>query len=357
MKKVLHVIPTLQYGGISSVICNWHKSCHGVLYNFDYLTFNDGPLREQFLNDGSSVNIIPTLRKNFILYFYNVFTIIFKGNYDVIHVHNSFKNGFVLFLAKILGVECRVCHSHTSGLEDKKLTFYFPLLKWLAIKFSNKKLACGQEAGKFLYGNKDFLIVNNTIDLERIFNVKLTNNEIKNKYNIPKGKNIIGHIGRFSDVKNHNFILDLSSKIIDGYHFVLIGDGPEKKRVLEEIDSRGLTSSFTLIKPTTAIPELLSVFDIFILPSRFEGVSLALLEAQAAALNCLVSDTVPIENDVGLNLVSFLPLECIDEWLQELYKLSELGRIEVSFDDRVKSFNLAGLTNTALYEKLKYIYD
>lgn len=354
MKKVLHIIPTLNYGGISSVICNWHDTCHDVLYHFDYISFNDGPLKEKFLNDGSKVNIIPTLRKNPLLYFYNTIQIILKGKYEVIHVHNSFKNCFFLLIAKLLKVKKRVSHSHTSGLEDKSLNLYLPLLKWMTITFSNIHIACGKEAGFFLYGNNKFLIINNSIDIERIFNVNSSEKDIKKKYNIPFEKNIIGHIGRFSNVKNHSFIIDLASKANEKYHFVLIGNGPDKENVINNIKNKKLSNKFTLIDPTTDIPRLLSVFDTFILPSKFEGVSLALLEAQAAALNCLVSDRIPPENDVGLNLISFLPLENIDKWLD---RLDNLNPSTIPKNQIIHKFNSANLTNKSLYNQLKQIYD
>lgn len=354
MKKVLHIIPTLKFGGISSVVSSWHNSCHGVVYNFDYVSFNDGPLNEKFTNEGSNVFVIPTLRKNIFSYFYQLNKIIMQGKYDVIHVHNSFKNGFVLLIAALYGVKYRACHSHTSGLEDKRLNFYLPFLKWMIINFSNVRLACGKEAGYFLYGDKKHSIISNTIDIKRITNVTTSKKDLKAKYNIPYGKTVVGHVGRFSDVKNHNFIVDLAYKTSEKYHFILVGNGPKKKEIFKKIETKGLANRFTFIEPTPEIPELLSLFDVFMFPSKFEGVSLALLEAQAAALNCLVSNSVPSDNDVGLGLISFLPLDSVDVWLDKLGKL-ELNCL--SKEEITERFNLCNFTNESLYKQLKFMYD
>lgn len=353
MKKILHVIPTLKYGGISSVVCSWHDTCHGSLYQFDYVTFNDGPLKEKFIKDGSQVTIIPTMRQNPIAYIRRLVDILSKGNYDGIHIHNSFKNGLALLVAKFMGVKLRVCHSHTAGLEDKKLKNYLPALKWLAVGTANTRLACGHDAGSFLYGKKYFQVVNNTINIDRINHVQLPKHETMQKYGIPDGKILIGHVGRFSSVKNHGFIVDIADKLSDRYHFVLVGAGPAEEQVQQNVVKRGLTERFTFVKPTTEIPELLHTFDKFILPSLFEGVSLALLEAQAASLECLASDRIPRENDIGLGLVTFLSLDNVSGWVEEIIKprSAEKNREEIT-----RQFDLAGYTNASLAKSVQEIY-
>lgn len=353
MKKILHVIPTLNYGGISSVICNWHDVCHNKFYHFDYISFNDGPLRSKFESDASKIHILPTIRTNPIAYFRLLITIIKKGQYDGVHVHNSFKNGAVLFLARLFGVKIRVCHSHTSGLEDRSLKKYISFLKWFAITNANVRLACGKTAGEFLYNDLSFKVINNTIDVERMFRINPNRSAILKKFKIPEGRVLIGHVGRFSEVKNHNHLIELAKVLDHNYHFVLVGSGPKKDTLIQKVNLLGVAHMFTFVDPTTEIPNLLSVFDIFALPSFFEGVSLALLEAQAASLPCVVSQHVPVENDVSLGLVKFLPLTDLNVWVRNIVCAK---KVAINKEQVTYSFDLAGYTNMSLIKNIESIY-
>ena len=116
MKKIriLQVIPALTLGGISSVVMNWYRHLDNNKYQFDFVTFNDGPLRQEILALGGVIHLIPTIKQKPIKHLVALNKILSGApHYDVIHVHNSFKNGVLLWLAKRKGVKVRVCHSHT----------------------------------------------------------------------------------------------------------------------------------------------------------------------------------------------------------------------------------------------------
>jgi len=196
-------------------------------------------------------------------------------------VHNSFKNGVLLLLARLLGVPIRVCHSHTSGLENKLLLPIFSILKLLAIKSSNVHVACGQEAGKFLFGKQPFLIINNAISVSTFLlnNVDLIAK--KKQFSLPINKRLIVHVGRFSTVKNHQFIIELvkSQQLDEDIHFVFVGEGPLKLQLTNYIIENQLVNKISVLPATKEVPHLLKCATGFIMPSLFEGVSVALLEA------------------------------------------------------------------------------
>lgn len=151
MKKIriLQVIPALTLGGISSVVMNWLRSLDRNKYQFDFISFNDGPLRQEILALGGKIYIIPTIKQRPFAHLRAINKILSSTpRYDVVHVHNSFKNGVLLWLAKRKGIPVRVCHSHTSGVENKFLLPFIGLLKSLVIRASNVHLACGESAGK-----------------------------------------------------------------------------------------------------------------------------------------------------------------------------------------------------------------
>lgn len=357
---ILQVIPALTAGGISSVVMNWYRNIDRSKFHFDFIVFNDGPLREEIEHLGGKIYLVPTLRQS-PFHYYLKLQEIFKGKrpYQVIHVHNSFKNGVMLWLAKQAGINIRVCHSHTSGVENKWLLPIFYILRKLVLSASNVWLACGQNAGDFLYQKREFILINNAITVERfIFNHEKSEQakKVRDKYQLPKNKKIIVHVGRFSEVKNHQFILQLalSDTLDEQCHFVCIGDGPLKESFQQNISNLSLASRFSILPANNYIPELLACADIFIMPSLFEGVSVAMLEAQAASLPCIVSNTIATEADMQLDLVTFLPLERPELWVD---KLNFTVKITLSSSKCVDAFDLAGYSTASVIKQLNNLYQ
>ncbi|MBA6391630.1 glycosyltransferase [Colwellia sp. BRX10-3] len=358
MKKirVLQVIPALTLGGISSVVMNWYRNLDANKYQFDFISFNDGPLRQEILALGGSIHIIPTIKQKPFQHLKAVHKILSsEQNYDVVHVHNSFKNGVLLMLAKQKGIKIRVCHSHTSGVENKYLLPFMGLFKTIVTRASNVHLACGEQAGKFLYGNKTFTVINNAISVQRYLKHPKDTNEIKKQFSLPNNKQLVLHVGRFSIVKNHQFLLQIAQdKTLDpAIHFVCVGEGPLKAEFAEKILQENLQERFTLLPSTPEIPKLLQTVDAFIMPSLFEGVSVALLEAQAAALPCLISNTIVKASDMGLELISFHPLDTICPWLRQL---NRLPIINLRNEGISQAFFAKGFSTESVLEQLTAIY-
>ncbi|QOL26573.1 glycosyltransferase [Thalassotalea sp. LPB0316] len=359
--RVLQVIPQLGPGGISSVVMNWLRESNEERVKFDFICFNDGPLRAELEKSGSQVFCIPTFRQSPKQHITQV-QAIFKakqGGYDVIHVHNSFKNFVMLGLAKRHGIPVRVCHSHTSGLESTWLAPVFSVIKQLTKKFSNQFVACGDKAGKFLFGDDDFLILNNAIKVEKFLPSKERQAEISSvltKYHLPSDKQLIIHVGRFSEVKNHQFLLTLASHVNlnKNIHFVCVGDGPLKQALANDIIEMRQTERFSLLPANNDIASLLNAASAFIMPSLFEGISVALLEAQAAKLPCYISDTISLEADIGLALVEFLPLDTPDDWVEQLNHLQP----SLLDNDTVKqAFNYRKYSIDTVVEQLLSMYE
>jgi len=336
--RVLQVIPSLEMGGISSVVMNWYRNLDHEHYQFDFITFNEGILRAEIEQLGGKIYLIPTLRQKPLVYIQSIRRIFSVQQYDAVHVHNSFKNGLLLLLARTTRVAVRVCHSHTSGVESVWLKPIFGLLKWLAKSQSNVHIACGKEAGKFLYGNSNFTVLNNAISVDKFtFTKKESEFKVAEKYNLPRDKKLVFHIGRFSIVKNHAFILQLAAhkELSAEIHFVLIGDGPLKSDIAQQVHELNVTDFVTLLPANTDIAQLLQTASAFIMPSLFEGVSVALLEAQASSLPCFIADTIAKETDMELGLMNFLSLQEPITWLPLLNnsakKLIDKNIIEQAF--------------------------
>jgi glycosyltransferase involved in cell wall biosynthesis len=147
---------------------------------------------------------------------------------------------------------------------------------------------------------------------------------------IPEDAYVVGHVGRFHEQKNHEFLVGVAEVLVHhapNVRFLLIGDGPLRQQVTKEIEWRGLKDHFVLVPDTTEVAGYMTAaMDCFILPSRYEGLGLVAVEAQAAGLPCILSDRVPAEATVDASLVQVLSLDSSAEtWASALLRLRDKG--------------------------------
>lgn len=140
------------------------------------------------------------------------------------------------------------------------------------------------------------ITIKNGIDLNRYRNITESKQDIRDALGIPQKAFVIGNVGRFIEIKNHMFLLDIFSEIkknTKAAHLVLIGDGELRKAIQEKIQLLRLSDSVTILSHRDDVPRLMKAMDVFIFPSKIEGFGIVAIEAQAAGLRCLISDTVP----------------------------------------------------------------
>lgn len=250
-------------------------------------------------------------KKNPIIYLHKLAKIIDKNKYDVIHIHGNSATMSLELMACKNNNAVVIVHTHNTQYKAKILNRIF---KNYLLKHADLYFAASEEAGKKLYGNHRFYIINNGIDEAKFkFNCNYRE-KIRNQLKISKNKIVLGHIGTFNEQKNQNFLLELA-RILDPnkFHFILIGDG-EKKKFLVKIQNREM---FTVLPTTFNINQYYSAFDMFLFPSKWEGLGMVAVEAQVSGLPCLVSDKVPKSVKISPRLV-FLSLNDIDKWIQAI---------------------------------------
>ena len=149
------------------------------------------------------------------------------------------------------------------------------------------------------FGVNDTVVIKNGVDLDRFRRYARPNMEIRESIAIPKNAFVVGHVGRFSQVKNHAFLLRVFKEITrrkNNAHLLLIGNGEQEAEIRRQVGELALESQVTILSHRTDIPELLSAMDVMVFPSFYEGLSVTLVEAQASGLRCIVSDSVNREN-------------------------------------------------------------
>lgn len=361
--KVAEFISRLEFGGAEAMLLNYTTHFqHPEQFDLHIITqdINDDNCIRQFEDTGYTVHIVTHKRKSIVKNVEEVYRILKQERFDVVHSHMTLTNFYVLFLAKTLGVHVRISHAHSAFREDNlKAKLAFPILKSLNRLAANVWMACGYNAGVFLYGtdavdHQKVYMMRNAIDLQRFQRNDKTRQMIREKYAIDDAV-CVGHVGRFCTPKNHSFVLEIFDavrKITPASKFLLVGDGELRGEVLAKIKELHLENSVVLTGNVTNTNELYQAMDAFILPSLYEGLPVVSIEAQAANLPCLISENVDHRCAMTSN-VHFLSIQkSADEWAKEILKYAA----QPHSDDSIEALTKAGYNIETEARKLEELY-
>ncbi len=314
--KVLHILSNLNRGGAETMIMNIYRNIDREKIHFDFLCLNsiEGKYEEEIKKLGGNIyKVLPAENK-----LKKVYEILKKNDYDAIHSHVMFYSGFIQAIAKIAGTKIRITHSHSSN-DIKKETFfrkiYMSIMRILINKYSNVKISCGEDAGKYLYGkNKKFIILKNGIDLEKFINVSNEDiQKLKKELKIGQDDFVIGHVGSFIEVKNQEYFIGLAKELVKQNKkckIVLVGQGKRYDYINELIKKNNLENYFVMPGLREDIPIFMNMFDVFIMPSLYEGFPLVVVEALAGDNICYLSNNIPKETNIIESRVYFFELNC-----------------------------------------------
>jgi len=262
-----------------------------------------------------------------------------EGKYDVVHSHVHFFSGNVLRCAKAQNIPVRIAHSHTTqdGRSDVLIRRYYrDLMKSWIGRYATHGLAASRSSASALFGENwerddRFCILHCAIDL-RPFQEPVNQETVRRELGLPTGAPVVGHVGRFSQEKNHVFFLDIAAEVLKRrpeIHFLLVGDGPLRPAIESRVGSIGLSGKVHFAGMRTDVARLMrGAMDVFIFPSLWEGLPLALIEAQAAGLRCIVSDVCTTEVSVLADHFTQISLsQSPDLWAANIIKALERGRV------------------------------
>lgn len=309
--KILHFELDNNLGGIESFLLNLYKEIDRNVFQFDFITQSDKPaLENDFLELGANIFKISKV-KNTLQYKKDILKIMTNG-YDIIHVHkNSLANIIPLYCANEQKIPV-ILHSHNTRPSVGKMTYILHQFnKNKAYKIVNEHFACSSEAGKWMYGNLPYDIVRNGILANRFKFNQLVRSNTRRLLEIPENAFVIGHVGRFTNQKNHEKLIDIFKEILKinkSSYLLLIGEGENKKRIFEESEKLGLLERIKFLGNRNDIPELLMGMDAFVMPSLYEGLPISAVEAQASGLKTFLSDKISKETQLS-SVVDWFSIE------------------------------------------------
>lgn len=341
--KILHYVSIMDRAGEETFIMNVFRSIDRSDIMFDFLVTADreGDYDKEIHALGGIVRHIQLLRKGHLKRLQNFFLlkkylVFLSGEYSTFHIHTQHAMDAVLdaMSAKLAGFRNIIVHSHsTNTLHHVKAHYLFrPLLNYFPII----RLACSAEAGKWLFGtNGKYEIIKNGIVTERYLFDENARTRIRKK-EAWEGRPVIGHVGNFTYPKNHDFLLDIFAAFLQiqpDALLVLVGKGDLMDEVRNKTEKIGISDSVRFLGSRGDVNALYSAFDALVFPSRYEGLPVTLVEAQAADLPCLISDAISTEIDISQSLVRMSLKEDARKWakcLAALLKCAGRGNMKAS---------------------------
>jgi len=339
--KVLHIIGGMDRGGAETFLMNVVRNIDRERFEIVILTFLgyrvlDNRYTHQDELEKLGVKIVKiedTRFNNPFKFIRDVEGVIRQNSIDVVHSNIDFMSVLPLVAAKRAGVRKRIAHSHTTF--NQKLTNPLNKLvgvvcRWWVRRLATDRVACGEEAGRWLFGNKSFTVISNAIDLDRFAFNKKERVAIRKEYGIVNSALVVLSVGRLEPAKNHRFLIEAFGHLAGSCslsRLIILGSGSEKESLERLARELGLEDR-VIIAASDDVPAYYSAADVFVMSSIFEGLPFAAVEAQASGLPLLLSDNISDEVAITKN-VAFLPLkDGLERWAEALEEISKSATME-----------------------------
>lgn len=336
--KVLHFISGIRSGGVEQMLINYTELLNDKYEYEEVIVYQHDPdmiCLEKLQNAGNKCIRIANKRIRPISNLIETYKIIKKERPEVVHCHMSMLNFFPLIIAKLCRVKVRISHSHTSsgGVNFGPLN---KLVKKLNMSLATHLMACGKDAGKYMYGKNKFSIIRNAIDIDKFNYSELDNKTIRTKLEIPDDAFVMGNVGRFVSQKNHSRLIDIFEKFHQqkaNSYLIIIGDGELLADIERKIAKLNLRKFVKLVGTVSDVSKYLSAMDLFLLPSLYEGLPVVCVETQAMGVPLVLSKN--IDSDIRLlNTTCCVSLDSDDaEWLNTINRVAGFKRVS---DLRIK---------------------
>lgn len=341
MKKILIVSGSLRIGGLENIAMNFRRFSSRNEYNIDYLVYGEeiGGYEEEAKKCGCKVIHINKPGNNYCRFRRELKEAILKhGPYDIVHSHTFFMSGIVVKTAKECGVNKCITHVHSGKRTkddnlDKKIKYYF-LRKWIN-KYSDVRCACSKRAGEYVFGkelfDKNGIVIPNVIDLEKFRYNAISRKKIRNELHIDDDCFVIGNVGHMLPVKNQVFLINLFSEYAKNNSkakLVIVGDGIKRNEIERSIIDKGISDKVVLTGTRNDVNEIMSSFDVFILPSLHEGLPVTLVEAMANGLTFIIEENVVA--DELKEFVNCMPVKgySVNEWIRAISHSESIARYD-----------------------------
>lgn len=330
--RVVHIIYSFNPGGAETFLLTLTSFLKKTEAESYFISFNDGLLRSSFENFGAHTFVIGSIRK--LSTYERLFSLIKTIKPNVLNNHIKVIAGLAAIYCKLLHIPY-ILTNHSTHKYDNNASAFYKIVVNVNLLVSNilmtKGIAVSEDACKAIWGQnykkRKAMFISLGIDFRRyaptVVNEQSFSIEMKKKYSIPLKAYVIANVAGYRAPKNYKKFIEIASCVLkqrSDVYFMLIGEGSEREKIERQIKELGIANKCRLTGYLPNVPEILkSMVDIFLFTSIFEGLGLALVEAQAAGVFCLYSDVVPKEAIINKHIVKPMSLnESSDKWANSI---------------------------------------
>lgn len=346
-KKLLVVIQLVRRGGVELAAIQFAQNLDKAKYDISFLLVDpyeeqDASLAEELEQEGFRLFAMPKSASGYLQKYRFMNKLMKKEQFDIVHSHVILFSGIVLAAAKRNGVKVRIAHSHITKWnreENSTYKLYKRIMQALLRRYANVKIGCSRDAGAFLFGKKQYekngIFLANGVDTEKFAFSEAHRASVRRELAIEEDTLLVGHIGSVYRIKNQAFLVEVFAEMLKKEpqaKLLLVGELFDAEPIINKAKALHVYENVIFAGQRKDAYKIYSALDIMIFPSLHEALPLSLIEAQAAKLPCLISDTVTKEVRFNDN-VDFMSLKeepCA--WSQRAFELLKADRNAVSTD-------------------------
>lgn len=345
--RILHVLGSTNLGGAESRIMDLYRHIDREKIQFDFLVHStkEGFFEPEIKQMGGNIYYLPSFRVYNYLKYKRACREFFEthGEFKVVQGHMTSTASIYLSQAKKAGVPVTIAHARSAGVDAGIKGYITKLLRKNLFRKCDYMFACSDLAARAVFGDKRYeegktIFIPNAVDTADFVPDPEMRERIRAEYGL-EDNFVIGHVGRFHYAKNHEFLLDIFAHILDkkdNAKLFLLGDGSRRAEMEVKARELGIDKAVIFAGNKNPVAPFYQAFDAFLFPSRFEGMPGTVVEAQAAGLPCLVSDSVTPQVKVT-ELVDFVSLQkTSQEWAEEL-----LNHMKNCKEDAIEKIDLS----------------
>ena len=356
MIRVLNVISNLNNAGTEAVVMNYYRHMDREKVQFDFLVLDtgDGYYEDEITQLGGKIYKITPFSKHPFKNFFKKRKFFKEHKYDVVEVHSPsvLRYGYCK-VAKKGGAKAVIFHVH--NFSTQKGFFVNHARKQIA-KYCAQTVTCSQDAAVSVLGKKADKVIYNAIPCEAYkFNAE-KRSELRSFYGIDDNTQVLGHVGRFSEQKNHVFLIDAFAEAVKtngNLKLLLKGFGELKQQVEERIKALKLEDKIIIAEEGHSAAELYNAFDVFVFPSLWEGLGVVMIEAQINGLQCVASTAVPTIADISDKTV-FLPLDK-SQWVKTFCDNNLYNRLTPDKNGKFEEYDIVKAAQSRQAEYLEMV--
>lgn len=334
--KILYMGMSRNFGGIEKFLINVCKNLDKEKFEISFLVRKGKKafMQEELEEMGMKFFLMADRKINYRQHLKDLKKIFSENDFDIIHFNiMNFSYFERIMLANKYSKARLIVHSHSAKMNNmsKKTMLLDKVGRFLTRNIKYDRIACGQKAGEWLFGKKEFFILNNGIEIETFKFNKENRDEIRNEFAIKDNETVIGLVAKMDEQKNHLFLINVFyeyQKLNSNSKLMLIGEGPLKSEIENKVQELNIQDKVLFLGRRDDVNKIYSAMDIFVMPSLFEGLSISIVEAQANGLKCYTSTNVDETSNVTGKVQFLSLLDGAKKWADWIYNSNNERDIE-----------------------------